>query len=91
MTKALAPALRGQIVRLLLLRWPPDDIAEVVHCGKSTIYLMQQNLFVCGTPYQPHLRPKGRPRKISTAAGDSLISFLRQRPWAIQKEMVWFL
>ena len=31
------------------------------------------------------------PRKVFPAAEDSLITYLKQQPWAMQKEMVWFL
>ncbi len=51
MTKPLPSSLRGQIFRLLLLQWRPDDIAKVVHCHKTTVYRMQQSLFIWGAPY----------------------------------------
>jgi len=44
-----------------------------------------------GSPFRPQFRPKGAPRKVFPAAEDSLITYLEQQPWAMQKEMVWFL
>ena len=91
MTGPLAPALRSKILRLLLLHWTPPAIAEEVHCHRNTVYTMQENLFMYGSPFRPQFRPKGAPRKVFPAAEDSLITYLEQQPWAMQKEMVWFL
>ncbi len=44
-----------------------------------------------GSPFRPQFRPKSAPRKVFPAAEDSLITYLEQQPWAMQKEMVWFL
>ncbi len=52
---------------------------------------MQENLFMYGSSFRPQFRPKGAPRKVSPAAEDSLITYLEQQPWAMQKEMIWFL
>ncbi len=91
MTGQLAPALRSKILRLLLLHWCPKAIAEEVHCHFDTVYRFQANLFMYGSPFRPQFRPKGAPRKVFPAAEDSLITYLEQQPWAMQKEMVWFL
>ncbi len=91
MTGQLAPALRSKILRLLLLHWIPFAIAEEVHCHRNTVYTMQENLFMYGSPFRPQFRPKGAPRKVFPAAEDSLITYLEQQPWAMRKEMVWFL
>ena len=91
MTDQLAPALRSKILRLLLLHWRPDVIAEEVHCHFTTVYRFQENLFMYGSSFKPQFRLKGAPRKVFPAAEDSLITYLEQQPWAMQKEMVWFL
>ena len=44
-----------------------------------------------GSPFRPQFRPKGGPCKLCTAAEESLAEYMKMRPWAIQKEMVWFL
>ena len=80
---SLPPAMRSRIVRLLLLHWKPDTIAAEVHCGTSTVYEIQANLFMYGSPYRPQFRPKGGPRKLYTAAEESLIKYLEDQPWAI--------
>jgi len=43
------------------------------------------------SPFRPQFRLKGASRKVFSAAEDSLITYLEQEPWAMQKEMVWFL
>ena len=87
----LPASLRSKIIRLLLLQWRPDTIAEEVHCCTATVYSMQESLFIYGSAYRPQFRPKGAPRKISKAAEDSLMHYLSEQPWALQKELVWFL
>ena len=87
----LPPTIRARIVRLLLLQWRPDAIANAVNCGISTVYLIQQNLFVYGTPFRPVFRPAGAPRKVSIAAENSMMEYLGEYPWAMQNELVWFL
>ena len=91
MTGPLTPALRSKILRLLLLHWIPSAIAEEVHCHRNTVYTMQENLFMYDSPFRPQFRPKSAPRKVFPAAEDFLITYLKQQPWAMQKEMMWFL
>lgn len=88
---SLPPSIRSRIVRYLLLHWRPDAIAHEVHCGTSTVYYTQANLFMYGSPFRPQFRPKGMPRKLHKAAEESLTKYLEDQPWALQKEMVWFL
>jgi len=87
----IAPALRAQIVRYLLRAWRPDAIAKAVGCGVSTVYLIQANLSIYGSPFRPQSRPKGCPRKITKAVEETLIEYINESPWALQKEMAWFL
>ena len=87
----LPASTRSKIIRLLLLQWRPDAIAEEVYCHTATVYNMQESLFIYGSAYRPQFRPKGCPRKVSKAAEDSLIHYLNEQPWALQKELVWFL
>ena len=44
-----------------------------------------------GSAYRPQFRPKGCPRKLHSTAEDSLIKYIEDQPWAMQKEMIWFL
>ncbi len=73
MTGPLAPTLRSKILRLLLLHWRPDAIAEEVHCHFTTVYRFQENLFMYGSPFRSQFRSKGAPRKVFPAAEDSLL------------------
>jgi hypothetical protein len=79
MTGPLAPALRSKILRLLLLHWIPPAIAEEVHCHRNTVYTMQENLFMYGSPFRSQFRSKDAPRKVFPAAEDSLITYLKQQ------------
>ncbi len=88
MTDPLAPTLRSKILRLLLLHWRSDAIAEEVHCHFTTVYRIQENLFMYGSPFRSQFRFKGAPRKIFPIAEDSLITYLKQQSWAMQKEMM---
>jgi len=87
----LPASLRSRILRLLLLHWCPKDIAEEVHCHFDTVYRIQENLFMYGSPFRPQFRPKGAPRKVFKAAENGLIAYLEEQPWAMQKEMVWYI
>ncbi len=91
MTGPLAPALRSKILRLLLLHWTPPVIAEEVHCHRNTVYTMQENLFMYDSLFRSQFRPKDVFRKVFPAAEDSLITYLEQQSWVMQKEMMWFL
>jgi len=37
------------------------------------------------------VRPKGAPRKVFKTAENGLIAYLEEQPWAMQKEMVWYI
>ncbi len=87
----LPASLRSRILRLLLLHWCPKDIAEEVHCHFDTVYRIQENLFMYGSPFRPQFRPKGAPRKVFKAAENGLIAYLEEQPWVMQKEMVWYI
>ncbi len=87
----LPASLRSRILRLLLLHWAPWAIAEEVHCCPATVYNIQENLFMYNSPFRPQFRPKGAPRKVFKAAENGLIAYLEEQPWAMQKEMVWYI
>ena len=87
----LPASLRSKILRLLLLQWAPWAIAEEVHCCPATVYNIQENLFMYNSPFRPQFRPKGAPRKVFKAAENGLIAYLEDQPWAMQKEMVWYI
>ncbi len=91
MTGQLASTLRSKILRLLLLHWRPDVIAEEVHCHFTTVYRIQKNLFMFDSSFRPQFRSKDASRKIFSVAEDFLITYLKQQSWTMQKEMMWFL
>jgi len=91
MTGPLSAAIRSKILRLLLLHWCPKDIAEEVHCHFDTVYRIQKNLFMYGSPFRPQFRLKGAPRKVHKAAENGLIAYLEEQSWAMQKEMIWYI
>jgi len=91
MTGPLPAAIRSRIVRLLLLHWQPAAIVEEVHCCPRTVYSILENLFMYSSPFKPQFRPKGAPRKVFKAAENGLIAYLEEQPWAMQKEMVWYI
>ena len=88
---ALSFSICSQIFRYLLLHWKPDAIVETVHCCVKTVYNIEENLFMYGSPYRLQFRSKGGPRKLHTAAEKSLVKYFEDQPWAQQKEMVWFI
>jgi len=91
MPAALPPVLRSRIVRYLLLHWRPKAIADEVHCGVRTVYEIQENMFIYGSPFKHRRRVAGGPRKVHRAAEESLTTYIEEQPWAMQKEMIWFL
>ncbi len=91
MPRSLDSFIRFKIVRLLLLHWRSLAIAEEVHCHFDIVYNIQENLFIYHSPCRPQFRLKRIPRKVFPAAEDSLITYLKQQSWAMQKEMMWFL
>ena len=91
MPATIPAAIRSRLVRYILLKWSPADIAAEVHCALSTVYQIRDNMFFYDSPFRPTFRPMGACRKITVAAGDSLKKYLEEQPWAYQKEMVWFL
>lgn len=90
-TRALPPAIRSKMLRLLLLNWRPDAIAQEVHCHVTTVYRMQENMLMYGSPMAPHRRQEGRPRKMCQAAEESLTEYLTRHPTASHKELQRFL
>ncbi len=91
MTDPLVPALRSKILRLLLLHWYFKAIVEEVHCHFDTVYRIQKNLFMYDSSFRSQFRLKDASWKIFSIAEDSLITYLKQQSWAMQKEMMWFL
>ncbi len=91
MSRTLNSFIRFKIVRLLLLHWRPLAIVEEVHCHSDIVYNIQENLFIYHSSCKPQFRLKSVLRKIFSVAEDSLITYLKQQSWIMQKEMMWFL
>lgn len=77
-TGPLPPTLRARILRFLLLHWRPDTIALEVHCHVSTVYRIEESLFIYGSPFRPQFRPKGAPRRITKDTEDSMAEYLNK-------------
>jgi len=91
MLAALPLVLRSRIVRYLLLHWRSQFIVDEIHCGLRTIYEIQKNMFIYGSTFKPRRRVVGGPRKVHRVVEESLIAYLEEQSWAMQKEMIWFL
>ena len=83
--------VKETIVTLLLLHWRSDVIAEEVHCHFTTVYRFQKNLFMYNSSFRSQFRFKDASWKIFSITEDSLITYLKQQSWAMQKDMMWFL
>ena len=88
---AIPSTIRSRITRLILLHIQPKVIAQECNCAVSTVYQIQENIFMYHSPFRPSFRKQGKPRSITKAAGESLIEYIEEQPWAQQKEMVWYL
>jgi transposase len=84
---------KNKACELLKSHWRPDTIARKIHRHPSTVYRWETRVQLYGTiDRPPHLRlPTGRPRRIHTAAIESLLEFQKQNPWVYQDEMAIFL
>jgi hypothetical protein len=86
---ALIPAsINSKIVRYLLLHWRPDAIAAEVHCGLTTVYRVQPNLFVYGQSIRLKFLTKDPPHRICKSAENAQIHYLEEQPWTQQSEMI---
>ncbi len=70
---AIDPSRRAKAVRYLLLNWRPDDIAREIRYTPNTIYYIQRNLWIYGSPIKSRFRIIGCPRKITPADEEILI------------------
>ena len=49
---------------------------------------IHENMLLYGSPFTPHQKKMGRPRRITPAQEQSLVQVVEQQPWAQQAEMV---
>ncbi len=91
MTDSLTSILCFKILRLLLLHWCFKAIVKEIHCHFDIIYRFQTNLFMYVSLFRSQFQFKDVSWKIFSIAEDSLITYLKQQSWAMQKEMMWFL
>ncbi len=91
MSRTLNSFIRSKIVRLLLLHWRFKAIAQEIHCHFDIVYNLQENLFIYYFSCRFQFRLKDASWKIFSIAEDSLITYLKQQLWVMQKEMMWFL
>ena len=88
---SLSSIIRDKIVRLLLLHWRSNAIAQHVHCFERIVYYIQKNIFI----YESSLRSRSRLSKstrfLHKIVENSLIVYLKKQSWTLQKEIMWFL
>ena len=87
----LDPTVYKTILRLLLLSWRHDAIAEHCHVTARAVYKIEANYHAYGCPGRPRIMRLGGPRKITQHAGELLLQHLDIEPWMILSEMAWFL
>lgn len=83
----LDAAARSKGVALLDAHWKPQAIAEKLHCHHTTVRRWEHRLQMYGSLKPPRPSRTGRPRRIHTAATESLLQYLRQFPLAQQDEL----
>lgn len=78
---------------LLESRWRPDAIAIDACCSRATAYRWERSIAMYGEPLLPRRLhgQYGPSQKLSTTAQESLLDYLRQKPWLYQQELVVFL
>ena len=81
MSKSLSASLRFKILRLLLLHWTSSTIVEEIHCCSTTVYNVQENLFMYNSSFRSQFRLKDASRKIFKIAENDLIVYLEDQSW----------
>lgn len=73
---------KNKASELIQSHWTPEAIAKGVHRHPSTWYRWKNRIQMYGTIDRPvHLRlPTGRPRRIYSAAVESLLEYQKQNP-----------
>ena len=74
--RGLSRPLRVQVLRFLLLKWSPHDIAAECRVHPATVYRMARNLLQYGGIRAPAVRKLGRPRRLTTADEDAVLELL---------------
>jgi predicted transcriptional regulator len=84
---------KNKAFALLHVHWKPDEVAKKIFRHRSTLFRWVNRIQMYGAIDRPqHLHlPKGRPRRIHTAAVNSLLEYQKQNPWIYQDEMAIFL
>jgi hypothetical protein len=84
---------RNKASELIRSYWRPEAITKKVHFHPSTLYKWENRIQMYGAIDRlAHLRlPTGRPRRLHSAAVDSLLEYQKQNPWVYQDEMAIFL
>ena len=69
--RAIPSTIRSRITRLILLHVRPAILALECNCAVSTVYQIQESLFVYGSHFRASFRKQGKPRFITAAAGEA--------------------
>ena len=89
--RGLSRPLRVRVLRFLLLKWSPHDIAAECRVHPATVYRMARNLLQYGGIRAPAVRKLGRPRRLTTADEDAVLELLLSEGWRQQEEIVFWL
>ena|SRR6186713_3085796 len=79
--------VRCRILRLLLLGWSAQDIAEDCRISLRSAYMQANNLLRYGSMRRPALRKLGRPRKLTAADESAVLEHLLRQGWMQQEEV----
>ena len=86
--RGLEPEKRAEILRFLLLAWPPKEIATYVGVCTQTVRNVETNLLQHGSVIKPRFGKLGRPSRLTLADKEALKTELISHGWMYQDEMV---
>jgi transposase len=89
--RALPPSKRADMLHYLLLGWSPANIANKCNVGLATVYRMERNLMRYGSASKPNLLKLSRPKKLTEADTEALLTWLLQECWRLQDEIIYWL
>ena len=74
--------------QLLASHWKPSAIAKEIRCSTRSVERWGERLQIYRSFHSPHSDSGGRPRRITTAAKQSLLEYQSRNQWGYQDEMV---
>ena len=83
--------MRAKIVRYLLLHWRPEAIARETGVHIATVYRIESNLAMYGSPTKPLYHQVGRPPRLTQEDKNALFKMLLSEGWRQQNKIVHWL